>query len=84
MSNTNILYKQPDNMSKSTNSFLKSAPVELTTVAGYKDFVKRYSHTAFTTVLKEDQTEGYVIKDGDVIATVLGDALKHLIKESHC
>ena len=84
MSNANVLYKQSDNASKSTNSFLKSAPVELTTVIGYQDFLKRYSHSSLSTVLKEDHTEGYVIKDGDVIATVVGEALQYLIKEIHC
>lgn len=78
------LYKQSNNLSTSTNSFLNSAPVELTSVTGYRDFVKRYSNSKISTILKKDQTEGYVIKDGEVIANVVGEALAHLLEESLC
>ncbi|GMM57454.1 hypothetical protein DAKH74_040700 [Maudiozyma humilis] len=76
------LYKQSDNASKSTNSFLRSAPVELTSVKGYDDFQQRYAHAEVSTVLKEDHSIGYVLKNGDVIATVQGAALANLIELS--
>lgn len=76
------LYKQSNNFTHSTGSFLKSAPVELTTVSGYNDFVEKLNKkdgTEISTILSEDKSQGYVLQDGETIATIHGEAKDYLL-----
>ncbi|SCW03695.1 LAFE_0G16182g1_1 [Lachancea fermentati] len=75
------LYKQNSNITQSTGSFLASAPVELTTVKGYEDFMAKQqkSNANVTTILSEDKSCGYVLKGGEAIATISGEAKDHLL-----
>ncbi|QLQ79762.1 hypothetical protein HG537_0C04110 [Torulaspora globosa] len=76
------LYKQSSNFTHSTGSFLKSAPVELTTVSGYNDFIERLNKKdggQISTILSEDKSQGYVLQDGETIATIHGEAKDYLL-----
>ena len=66
---SSALYKQNTNFTHSTGSFLQSAPVELTTVSGYQEFLKK----------QEKKSHGYVLKDGEVIANIIGEAKDYLL-----
>lgn len=79
---SSTLYKQSTNFTHSTGSFLKSAPVELTTVTGYNDFIKKLNSKdgdKISTILSEDKSEGYVLQEGEVIATIHGEAKDYLL-----
>lgn len=78
---SSALYKQNTNFTHSTGSFLKSAPVELTTVKGYNDFVSKLEkkNDKISTILREDKSQGYVLQDGEVIATIYGEAKDYLL-----
>ncbi|CCK72321.1 uncharacterized protein KNAG_0J02410 [Huiozyma naganishii CBS 8797] len=74
------LYKLSSEYSHSTNSFLRSAPVELTTVEGYRDFIEKKAGPNCTTVLEDDMSRGYIVKDEQVIADIYGAARDHLVQ----
>lgn len=78
---SSALYKQNTNFTHSTGSFLQSAPVELTTVSGYQEFLKKQEKKNYEiqTVLSEDKSHGYVLKDGEVIANIIGEAKDYLL-----
>lgn len=71
-------------MTRSTSSFVRSAPVDLTSVNGYSDFISRLDGKEYTTVLKSDYSEGYVMRDGEVIANIYGDAKDYLVRIADC
>ncbi|CCF59191.1 hypothetical protein KAFR_0G01570 [Kazachstania africana CBS 2517] len=84
-------YKESSNVTSSpgsdTDSFIGAnwnTPVELTTVKGYKDFMKQHPNDdrSFATVLTEDFSRGYIIKDDEVIANVYGEAKDYLIEKA--
>lgn len=60
-------------------SFLASAPVELTTVSGYNDFLRSYKSKSTSTLFNDDKSQGYVVKDGEVLATITGEAREYLL-----
>ncbi|BAO42196.1 YBR085C-A [Kluyveromyces marxianus] len=72
------------NMTHSTGSFLNSAPVELTSVKGYQDFIakQRKLKRSVSTQLSEDRSMWYVLHDSEVVATVTGDAKDYLLQLS--
>ncbi|CCE93008.1 uncharacterized protein TDEL_0F01970 [Torulaspora delbrueckii] len=79
---SSTLYKQSTNFTHSTGSFLKSAPVELTTVTGYNDFIKKLNKKdgdKISTIIAEDKSQGYVLQDGETIATIHGEAKDYLL-----
>lgn len=76
------LYKLNQDVSNSTNSFLTSAPVELTSVKGYEDFINKSNKLNYTTVLKEDLSQGFVMSGSDVIANVYGEAKDYLVEQT--
>ena len=78
---SSALYKQNTNFTHSTGSFLQSAPVELTTVSWYQEFLKKQEKKNYEiqTVLSEDKSHGYVLKDGEVIANIIGEAKDYLL-----
>ncbi|AMD18726.1 HBL176Cp [Eremothecium sinecaudum] len=63
----------------STMSFLASAPVELTTVAGYNDFLRSHKSRSTSTLFSDDGSLGYVMEDGRILATITGEARHSLI-----
>lgn len=69
---------------QSTGSFLSSAPVELTTIIGYQDFIskQRKLKHSISTVFDEYKNIGYVLKDNEIIATISGEAKDYLLEES--
>ncbi|QEU61710.1 hypothetical protein KDRO_E05900 [Kluyveromyces lactis] len=69
------------NMTHSTGSFLNSAPVELTSIKGYQDFIAKQKKlkNQVTTQLSEDKSVGYVLNDSEVLATVSGEAKEYLL-----
>ncbi len=71
-------------MTHSTGSFLNSAPVELTSVKGYQDFIakQRKLKRSVSTQLSEDRSMWYVLHDSEVVATVTGDAKDYLLQLS--
>lgn len=75
------LYKQSTNFTHSTGSFLQSAPVELVTVSGYQEFIdKNEKHNKkISTMLSEDKSIGYALLDGQVVATIHGEAKDYLV-----
>lgn len=83
------MYKTGNNdTTHSTGSFLQSAPVELTSKKGYDEFmVKQEKHYGkdnlgkITTILKDNDEPGYLLRDGEVIATVQGELKDHLMKQ---
>lgn len=78
---SSTLYKQSGNFTHSTGSFLKSAPVELTSVTGYDEFINKLGrhNDKVSTILSEDKSQGYVLQDGEVIATIHGEAKDYLL-----
>lgn len=78
---SSTLYKQSTNFTHSTGSFLQSAPVELVTVSGYDEFIaKNEKHNKkISTILNEDKSMGYAMQDGQVVATIHGEAKDHLL-----
>ncbi|AET41266.1 uncharacterized protein Ecym_7446 [Eremothecium cymbalariae DBVPG len=64
----------------STGSFLTSAPLELTTVKGYNEFLKTKRATMTSTLFSDDKSTGYVVRDGEVLATITGEARDYLLK----
>lgn len=79
------LYNMNSSHSHSSSTFLHSAPVELTTVSGYKDFINNISEKQrrkCVTVLKEDMSQGYILEDGDVIANIYGEAKTYLVNQA--
>lgn len=72
------------NPTHSTGSFLNSAPVELTSVKGYEDFIAKQSKSKhqITTQLSADNSVGYVFNGTEVIATVSGEAKDYLLELS--
>ncbi|CEP63827.1 uncharacterized protein LALA0_S09e03400g [Lachancea lanzarotensis] len=77
------LYQQTGEVTQSSGSFLASAPVELLTVKGYDEFLaKQKKHNIdVTTVLNEDKSCAYVMRDTEVVATVGEEALDHLLSQ---
>lgn len=71
-------------MTHSTGSFLNSAPVELTSVKGYQDFIAKQHKLkrSVSTQLSEDRSMWYVLHDSEVVATVTGDAKDYLLQLS--
>lgn len=70
------------NNSQSSSVFFHSAPIELTTVEGYNQFIKKLekkNNRTHVTVLKEDLSQGYILEDGDVIANIYGEAKNYLV-----
>ncbi|AAS51623.1 ADL297Wp [Eremothecium gossypii ATCC 10895] len=64
----------------STGSFLASAPVELTTVNGYNDFLKSHKSKRTSTLFNDDCSRGYVMMDDKVLATITGEARDYLLE----
>lgn len=75
-----LLYKQGSDFTNSTGSFLQSAPVEISTVKGYHDFLAKQKEAYnIQTVLNDDKSLGHVLKDNEVIATIVGKARDYLL-----
>lgn len=76
------IYQQPGEVNQSSGSFLASAPVELLTVKGYDEFLAKQKklQVDVTTVMSEDKSCAYVMRGSEVVATVAGEALNHLMK----
>lgn len=71
--------------SHSSSSFFYSAPIELTTVEGYKQFIKKIEGNVkrnHVTVLKEDLSQGYILEDGNIIANIQGEAKNYLVNQA--
>lgn len=81
---TSTLYKQSGNFTHSTGSFLQSAPVELLSVSGYQEFIaKNEKHgKKISTILSEDKSVGYAMLEGQVVATIHGEARDYLLSLS--
>lgn len=78
-------YNMNSGSSHSSSAFFHSAPVELTTVEGYKEFVNNIStkhRGKYVTVLKEDMSQGYILEDGDVVANIYGEAKNYLVNQA--
>ncbi|CCC71799.1 hypothetical protein NCAS_0I01310 [Naumovozyma castellii] len=76
---SSTIYNTKANFSHSTGSFLRSAPVELTTRAGYEDFIRKQNTADISTILEKDNgSQGYILKNNEVIATVSGEAKDYL------
>lgn len=74
------------NESRSSSVFFYSAPVELTTVEGYNQFIKKLEkrdNRRHVTVLKEDLSQGYILEDGTIIANIYGEARNYLISQAY-
>lgn len=76
------IYQQPGEVNQSSGSFLASAPVELLTVKGYEEFLDKQKKLRIdvSTVMSEDKSCAYVMKGNEVVATVAGEALEHLLE----
>ncbi|EDO17022.1 hypothetical protein Kpol_1065p38 [Vanderwaltozyma polyspora DSM 70294] len=76
-----LLYKQGPDFTDSTGSFLNSAPVEISTVKGYHDFIaKQKKYDNIQTIFNDNKSEGYVLRDSEVIANITGDARDYLLE----
>ncbi|CCH62879.1 hypothetical protein TBLA_0I02210 [Henningerozyma blattae CBS 6284] len=73
-----LLYSQHPSSNNSSASFLNSAPVEISTVKGYQDFLNARK-TPTNTIFSDDKTSAYVLASDVVIATVRGRAMEHLL-----
>ncbi|CAL9731861.1 hypothetical protein MOUN0_M07096 [Monosporozyma unispora] len=79
------IYNMNSGSSHSSSTFFHSAPVELTTISGYKDFLNNISEKQrrkCVTVLKEDMSQGYILEDGDIIANIYGEAKTYLVDQA--
>ncbi|CCE61454.1 hypothetical protein TPHA_0A03780 [Tetrapisispora phaffii CBS 4417] len=77
-----LLYKQGVEFTDSTGSFMKSAPVEISTVKGYNDFISKYNKSThdIQTIFNEDKSIGKVLVNDEYVATIIGDAKDYLLR----
>lgn len=65
--------------SSSSAAFLNSAPVEISTVEGYQDFLDQ-TRIPTNTVFSDDKKSAFILREDNVVATVRGKAMDHLLE----
>lgn len=74
-----------NNNSQTGSTPFHDVPIELTSVKGYKDFLRdlhKDHDRKFVTVLNEEMTQGYIIENGNIIANIQGDARNYLVHQA--